>query len=249
MGTVAHRDLRGHVVEFDLPEVSVPDKYTSPADVLIDEMTRGICAGPPDHSLVVAGDADMGRVSFEEEYAFQDGTLRIGWSFLLPEGDDPDYVSEDASGNKHPVRRWFASWEGAHSSFHSQLMGPAESDRLLGFLTRLRFLDTPLGLMMRMGDGGHPVYAGGPSIVKWIPDVGVVESSPLDAKHTRRPPSWEGTKVRGGELFHAQLSNDAGHYFVLVGRSTISWIIPNEAVATDAVLDRVSEMIVKRSAN
>lgn len=241
MGEVQHRAVDGSVFRLVIPGSDLPFKYTCDSEFMDGGKSRALCAGPPGHTLDVANEADFGVVEFEQEYSFLGGTIRIGSSPLVDSGDGAYYFERDAEGNTVPMRRWLLAWEGRSSAFHTQQMGVDRSAFLLNFINRLSMHETTDGLVLDAIDGDPVVYNTGPSLVKWVPRLGIIESFQLNSRALSKVPRWAGTTVRYGELFLAHSTED-DHYFVHLSRTALTWIIPSHNVLESTVLQIVSEM-------
>jgi hypothetical protein len=202
---------------------------------------RELCSGSLAHADWIANEPDFGAVTFREEYDFQGGTLRVGSgpSPKTPDGAEYMYLAED--GTRKPVERWLGVWYGKNYSLHSQAEGgPDKAQSLLSIFDQLILSEQPGGLTVQVaGHSQAQIY--GLAVTQQIPGWFLLDISPLGPDQARSLPSWEGTRVRGGELFrasheaHGEEHTIDHDYLVLVTETAVVTVTPLH-LATEATL-------------
>lgn len=176
----------------------------------------------------------------DQEFSFQNGTLRLGSGDQIA-GEDGAYYGS----NGHPGRVQWAVWEGnAHSLLTFRYTASGDFD-LLAVLQNFQLNESSDGISAIPIDRGNSLYISGPKITVDVPDFALLDARQLTPKEARELPKGRGTKVRGGELFVAH-KDDHHKYLVLVGETTVTNIHPYD-VSDDELLGGVEDLLVQRS--
>lgn len=186
------------------------------------------------HQEFTVGNFELGEriaregpgIELTEAYTFQGGRLRIG-SRHYPDGD---------------LAR-VAVWEGENHSLYTISYGEraSQSARMLAVLDLLKIDEVarvsgiPGGIIFRSREPGRLWFDRGPTVLKFIPTLGLIEIAELTKEVIRELPRWSGAPVPGGEIF-ADEENPNRRYFVLVSRTAKTLIMP-AAGTTDAGLE------------
>jgi hypothetical protein len=242
--------LDGSRVRISIPGVEMPAPFTSEGMAVLPTGEQSFCAGLREHGLVVAQEPDFGVVTFVEDYAYQNGRLRIGWS-ELPRGVDGAEYREFGPGRErgpgnlvsYPTLRWFALWEGSRYSLHLHTLGHRRAGTLLQALHHFVIAETELGIVLLRRGGGSGDYTQGPGLARSVPGLGLVDAVELTSKTARRLPRWEGTRVRGGQLWVAK-RHEHERYFVLAGHGSVARVHPDPREDQATVMARLSELSV-----
>jgi hypothetical protein len=222
-----HRSLDGRRFEFSGGlDLGLP--FTSVLDVAIGGRLHEFTAGAVGLGADVAG--ALGAAGFDEEFSYQDGALLVGR--LRPYDRQIRLVEEVL----------VAVWQGARHCLVTQLYGLKTAD-LLGVLRTLRISEYDDGLAIRPGAGSSSEFAAPATVVKQIPELGLLEVSPLTDQHVKTLPSWRGLSTPAGELFTDRLA-DGKPYFVLAAPDTWTTLVPLAGVAADQVPGRVGRLRV-----
>jgi len=227
-GRVTHRALDGR--RFLLSgEVDLHLPFTSVVGVNVGgrlhEFTAGSARLGEDvaHALGVAG--------FDEELNYQGGTLLIGRTRPY---DRQIQLVEDLL---------VAVWRGRRYCLVTQMYSMSTAD-VLGVLRTLRIEEHDDGLMLRPDRSGGSDFAGPATVVKEVPELGLLELSPLTDQHVRALPAWQGMSTPAGELFQDRLS-DGKPYFVLAAADTWTTVLPPATTAHDEVPKLVGRLRVQ----
>lgn len=225
---VIHRSLDGR--RFRLSgalELGLP--FTSVLDVAVGGRLHEFTAGLAGLGAEVAG--ALGGSGFDEEFAYQGGTLLVG---RLRPYDRQSRLVEDLL---------VAVWRGDRYALVTQLYGMTTAE-LLGLLRTLRIEEHPDGLAVAPGPRAGSEFAAPATVLKQIPELGLLEVAPLTDQHVKTLPSWRGLATPAGELFADQLS-DGQPYFVLAAPDTWTTLVPGSAAAAQAVPGRIGRLRVR----
>jgi hypothetical protein len=251
MSTVERTALDGSVVTLNLPDARWNETFRS--DCRVKRSTGGesdLCSGSLAHADWIAAEPDFGPVTFRDEYDFQGGRLLIGSgpSPKTPDGAEYMYIAED--GSTQPVERWLAAWYGNAYSLHAQAEGgPDKAQSLLSLLDQLALVEQSGGLTIKAaGHSAAEIY--GVAMTQQIPSELLLSVQPLGPDQAKSLPSWEGNRVKGGELFIAshethgeehELDHD---YLVLVTDTAVVTGTPLEAATEASLVAYMSDLEV-----
>jgi hypothetical protein len=225
---VIHRSLDGR--RFLLSGgLDLGQPFTSVLDVAIGGRLHEFTAGVAGLGADVAG--ALGGTGFDEEFSYQDGALLVGR--LRPYDKRTRLVEE----------LLVAVWQGERHCLVTQLYGMTTAD-LLSVLRTLRISEHEDGLAVAPSASGGSEFAAPATVLKQIPELGLLEMSPLTDEHVKTLPSWQGLSTPAGELFSDNLA-DGKRYFVLAGPDTWTTLVPMAGVLPGQVAGRVGELRVQ----
>lgn len=115
-----------------------------------------------------------------------------------------------------------ASWAGRNFGLVTHMYN-SEPGVLLDLLSWFTFDELSDGVVIR--PSVDAVKLRGVKISQEFDRLGLLDVQPLTSDLATRLPSWQGTRVRGGELFQDVLSNGYP-YFVLVGDVSQTLVVP-----------------------
>lgn len=189
-------------------DLSAP--FTSVADVTIGGRLHEFTAG----SIGLADDVarTLGVEKFDEELTYQGGTLLTARTRPY---DPQIQLTED---------RLVAVWRGRRHCFFTEMYGAATID-LLGVLRTLRIEEHDDGLTLRPTSKADAEFATPATVLKEIPDLGLLEIAPLTKQRAGQLPSWRGLQTQAGELFRDVLP-DGKPYFVLAAADAWLSLVP-----------------------
>jgi hypothetical protein len=223
---VIHRSLDGR--QFALSgQLDLGQPFTSVADVAVHGRLHEFTAGPASLGAEVAG--ALGAGGFDEELTYRGGSLLVGRA--RPYDRQTRLVEDLLVG----------VWLGGEHCLVTQLYGMTTAD-LLTVLRTLRITDHSDGLAVRPEAGAGSELVGPATVVKQVPGLGLLETSPLTSQHTKTLPSWSGMSTPVGELFRDTLSNGKP-YFVLATPDTWTTVVP----LGDSVPDQVPGLMGRLS--
>lgn len=226
--SVTHLALDGGLAEIRndaAVQLDLSDPYTSVAHALVGtqrlDFTSGIL------SFAEAAATQGAGIPLTEEFNVQGGRLRTGSRL-------------DAEGL--PSRA--AAWEGAAHSIYTILYGDEavnHSDVLRAFL-QIGLEETEKGIVIRPERSDSLSFVRPPKIIKFVPQLGLLDIAPITQEIASEIPNWPGAPVPGGEIF----SDTAGEfrYFVLVSESARTLVLPGAGVAEGVVLTILSGLHV-----
>ena len=227
---VSHQALDGGRFRLSGPfDFGLP--FTSTAELTIAGRPQEFTAGAVGLADDVA--AALGVPAYEEELSYQGGTLLTARTRPY---DPQTRLTED---------RLIAAWRGESYCVVTQLYGASTAD-LLARLRTFRFDEGADGVVIRPQPRADSHFAAPATVVKQVPELGLLELSPLTAQQGRQLPSWRGLTTAAGELFRDTLS-DGRDYFVLVTADTWLTVLPlNETVLTQ-LRDLVGRLGVQKA--
>lgn len=196
--------------------LNLDQPFTSVVEVVIGGRVHELTAGPAGLGDDVA--AASGVTRLDEELSYQGGRLRLGRARHY---DGVTRLVEDVL---------CVVWQGARYCLVTHLYGGTAADAL-ALLRTMRIVEHEDGVALTPSGGS---FAGPATVIKQVPRLGLLELSPLTARHTRTLPSWQGVATRAGELFRDTLG-DGSPYFVLAGRDTWATVLPLADTAVDDV--------------
>lgn len=176
----------------------------------------------------------LGVTSFDEELTYQGGTLLVGRAQPY---DQQINLREDLL---------LALWRGRRHCLVTQMYGMSTAD-LLGVLRTLRIEEHADGLVLHPSRSGGSDFTGPATVVKEVPELGLLEMSPLTDRHAQQLPPWRGLPTPAGELFRDRLS-DGRPYFVLAAADTWTTVLPLARTAPDRVPELVGRLRVQLAA-
>ncbi|HEX2057844.1 MAG TPA: hypothetical protein VHI71_05695 [Actinomycetota bacterium] len=154
--------------------------------------------------------------AFDESYNYQNGQLRIGSAGL------DDAYGYELTGRRGGHTMWVALWEGARYavSIIGRYPAPARPDHF-AYFNQVVIGEEPDGVVVTARRGGESTEFFGSELTKEVPKLGLLTI--VDARAaTAMIPSYEGTRVDGGELY---VSPDRT-FFLLVGDTAVTIIQP-----------------------
>ena len=235
---VLHQALNGHTVSIDVVGMELSPLFNSYADVFIGDQLYQFASGN-------AGFADRYAEYLQspltEEYAFQDGKLRVG------------HVQTMNRFGRPSVKRAVAAWNGSRFSLFTSLNLDEGTAALISLLNALALQEAESGLIIHPRDPGQTRLRKIPRLVKWIDGVGVLDVEPLTPEVTRQLPPYRGRSTPGGELFvdrrEAQTVGErvkpATNIYVLVTPTARCSIGPDSRVLEPVLLERIARVRVE----
>lgn len=222
---VAHRSLDGR--RFFL---SGPLDLSRPATSVLDVVIRGrlheFTAGPAALGAEVA--AALGSAGFDEELSYAGGRLLVGRARPY---DSRIRLVEDVV---------VAVWLGGDHALITQLYGMSTA-HLLAILRSVRITVHDDGLAL--APAGDAAFAGPATVVKEVPALGLLETSPLTADHARTLPAWSGRPTPAGELFTDTLSS-GDPFFVLATADSWTTVVPLAGTTAAQMAARIGRLRV-----
>jgi hypothetical protein len=225
---VIHRSLDGR--RFLLSgrlDLGLP--FTSVVDVAIGGRMHEFTAGVAGLGADVA--SALGGAGFDEEFSYQDGALLVA---RLRPYDRQIRLAEDML---------VAVWRGEQHCLVTQLYGTTTAG-LFGLLRTLRIEQHEDGLVVTPAPAGGSELAAPATVIKQVPELGLLELSPLTDAHVKTLPAWRGLSTPAGELFTDSLA-DGKPYFVLAAPDTWTTLVPGAGVPADQVAGRVGQLRVR----
>jgi hypothetical protein len=214
---VVHRSLDG--VRFEIGgDLDLAEPSTSVLDVAVGGRLYELTAGAAGLAAEVAASVHhAGRPDFDEELSFAGGSLRLARSTPF---DGRTGLVEDVL---------VAAWVGERHCLVSQWYGASTAD-VLGVLRTLRITEHDDGLTVRPAGGLVP--NGPATVIKQVPELGLLELCPLTRAHLRTLPAWAGRATAAGDLYQDTLSNGQPFY-LLAGTDTWATVVPSGPRAAD----------------
>jgi hypothetical protein len=206
MGTAVHVAADGSAVTFagsvDLTAVATSSVRYQDTGFLRELTTAPVAA------------ADSLPFTFDEEYAYAGGQVRIG------------HRSETDPSIRSRRDEAAAIWRGtAHALVIIESGGTA--DGLLAVLDTLDLDERPEGLAV----GSDRLLPATTKLVKELPGIGLAEVAPLVPEVAQALPRWAGTEVRGGELYRDE-ARPGAPVLLLVGDTTSTTLLLDGAGPT-----------------
>lgn len=134
-------------------------------------------------------------------------------------------------------------WRGTETSLFTHLSGPSTTQELLDLFAAFSISDHSSGIQMSPRSGRGLRLDAPATVILYVPRVGVIESEPFTRRNAHRVPQYQGTPVRGGELFVSGRGSPREH-FLLVTDSAVATISPDEGSDMDAVAAALEEFEV-----
>jgi hypothetical protein len=226
--SVTHRALDGR--RFLLAgQIDLRLPVTSVVEVAVGGRLHEFTAGSARLGDDIAG--ALGVASFDEELSYQGGALLIGRARPY---DRQIHLLEDMV---------VAAWRGRRHSLVTQMHGMSTAG-LLGVLRTLRIEEHADGLALHPSRGGESAFTAAATVVKEVPELGLLEMSPLTDRHAKALPAWRGMPTPAGELFQDRLS-DGTPYFVLAAADTWTTVLPLASTVPDRVPKLVGRLRVQ----
>lgn len=194
MATITHDAIIGGRVTFDARVASLSGPATSAAvfkrrDGSLHELVGGSLQFGEERALQILGQP------LDEEYEYAGGRLLVGFSEQM-----------DGVGF---YRTRLGVWEGARSSVSAHLSGPSTTADLMMLFDAFHIVEQDDGPALTPRDH-ETVLAEAPSVLKQMPEVGLVTVEPMTHEVARALPRWRGRSVRGGELFRDESRIEMG---------------------------------------
>ena len=228
--SVIHAALDGGLVG-----IAGPFDLTNPATSIVVPVVQGrLYEMTSGQRTFGEGIAREFGVLLDEEYAYQEGRLRIGSALV----EDPTNSRENLFN--------LAVWEGTRSSL---VIGSYEAttSSLIGLLGLLTFAEFKEGLTVAPVDSKEISLArrGGrqPTVAKWVPGLGLLEIWERTAEADLELPPWAGAEVEGGELFAEADLGDRTLY-ILVGDTSVSRIYSDQSFELKEVTAGLENLLV-----
>jgi hypothetical protein len=225
---VTHRALDGR--RFLLSgQIDLRLPFTSVVDMTVRGRLHEFTAGSARLGEDIA--RALGVAGFDEELSYQGGTLLIGRTRPY---DWQTHLVEDML---------VAVWRGRRYCLVTQMYGMPTAD-VLGVLRTMRIEQHDDGVMLRPDRSGGSDFAAPATVVKEVPELGLLEMSPLTDQHVRALPAWRGMSTPAGELFQDRLS-DGKPYFILAAADTWTTVLPLATTVHDQVPKLVGRLRVQ----
>jgi hypothetical protein len=181
-------------------------------------------------------------MQFHEEYSLQGGRLRLGSGDQPVGPDGARYGEIGPDGHGRPSRVHMAVWYGEAFSLHAIRYG-GERQMLLAMFDQFRIVEQADGISCVPKDRSSTFFIEGPGVIINVPGFGILESVRLTRAVARNLPRYEGTRVAGGELFVNNLRRP-DMFFVLVGETSRTTLMPHHGVSESNVLDGLANLAV-----
>ena len=190
-------------------------------------------AGPLPFGEAVARQV-VGVLVFDEEYEYKGGRLRMGSAVQV------DPVSNNAETRRSAV------WEGTSFSLNTNIYEGHSGD-LVAILDEFEFVERDNGLALEIRRPevtrtNRRLHS--PRFVKESKELGLITSMERTDGSEYRVPTWAGKSVRGGDLYQSDTSGETVR-FLLVGRSSITEIIPRPGADVETIAQGAAELIVQ----
>lgn len=228
--TAAHAGIDGSVVTIEAGALDAGMQASSVAVFTIDGRWQEFTASYLDFGAEVAD--DLG-VRLAESYRFQGGTLRLGSTMVRFPATETTAAQTDLLH--------LGVWEGRDFSVHTHLYNGAAHD-LIQIFERFHIIEQPLGIRLVPTQPQRTPLAKEPMVLREVPDVGLLQITPLTPRVARTVPKWRGTQLAGGELYRGQRPGDL--HFVLVGARSHTLIMRGGEDCTKQELSQLSRLRV-----
>lgn len=224
---ISHRVLDRSTVTLDLPGLDTSQPASSAVRAVFPRGRRQeFTAGSLELGLQMA---TLLGLELREEYALQGGRLRVGSGSVF---------DRDIGLERHAI----GVWEGDSSSIYTVLYGNVDASDFIElfnlFVVRQEEASAPSFIPRRPRE---TPFEDSPTLLKQIPQLGLLQVRQLTMRTARHLPSWPGTRVRGGELFVSRPGRLEG-YFTLVGDSSVAIISPESTCNSDYGVTRVAQI-------
>lgn len=190
---------------------------------------HGLAASLAESPQVASG------MRFDEEYALDGATVRLGWGEPQVGPDGVTYTEWGPDGRLRHARVRMAIWSGGSYELHV-LRYSGESDVLLAMFNELVISETTTGVVCAPKDRTATQFVEGPSVLIDVPGLGLLEVFQLTAPRVKDLPRFAGTSVAGGELFVRARDSEKRH-FIMVGDTALTYLMPDHGV-TNATLEQ-----------
>jgi hypothetical protein len=215
--TAEHRALTGDRVRIETEQQFSPVSYTSSATVVLGNR-RMRFTGSPRRDLGDLAATNVAGLVLDQEYDVLGQSIRTGHAF------------RQDLGEAHAM----TLWTGSKSCIFGFLAGERITvESALDVCSALSF-DEVEGVP-RLVNKEPSVWFEDRTFASRLPDLGVVQTTPRTSEALAQLPPWQGTDVRGGELFSDQQA-DGRSVFVLVGPAAHTTIVPAANSENDTVL-------------
>ena len=192
-------------------------------------------------SLAASPEIAIG-MRFHEEYALQGGRLRLG-SGDQPVGSDGARHGEVGPGGRgRPSLVHLGAWYGKSFSLHVIRYG-GERHTLLPIFDQFEIEERADGISCLPKDRATTSFIEGPGLIVNVPKLGILETTRLTKSVASGLPRYEGTRVRGGELFVNNL-RQANMFFVLVGKTSRTTLMPAHGAPESRLVDGLANLDV-----
>lgn len=185
-------------------------------------------AGPRDYAAVNA--ADLGVETFDEEYQFRGGTLKLGSTVHY------DKVIKLSS----PLV--VAAWQGQEFSLFTHAYNGVAGD-LLDLMSRIELAELDDGIKLVYEPSLKSLVIG-VNLLKEFPVLGLLDIRPATRALWQQLPKWDGMTTPGGNLY---IDDDKPENitFLLVGDSAVTRIIPDLAADHRQVAEAAASLEIK----
>lgn len=228
--TVVHRALDGRRYELS-GTLDLTRPGTSSVRVTVRGRMYELVAGVGGLAEEVAG--ALGVSGFDEELRFAGGTLLVGRTRRVEPGSR---IAEDIL---------LAVWRGRRHCLISHFYDTSTTSAVEA-LDTLGITEHDDGMAVSpRADRGSAMVAPA-SVVKEVPELGLLEVTVPSAPQATRLPGWKGAATRSGELFTDRLSN-GDPYFVLAGTDTWTTVLPlagTDLARVPALVDRLGTRLL-----
>ena len=167
---------------------------------------------------------ELAQVRLEESFRLQGGRLWIGSTqqVISPAG----HVSHIRMG----------LWEARHWCLWTHLNGPSSTDDLIGLFNSFTLTEVDAGVVMTSLDPSTVAFEEPSSVMKVVPQMGLLEVSPLTPRLRSTLPAQRGTRTLGGQIYVDEpVDGELNRmHFVLVSRSAFTSVTPSAVAAASA---------------
>ncbi|MEX2459513.1 MAG: hypothetical protein WD770_11090 [Actinomycetota bacterium] len=190
----------------------------------------------------------LGIGQLDEEYPVQQGLLRTGSRSYFDPDSEADVVIRGMAweGQRTSIFTWLQT---ARSPDQGDAFVPQVGPTATDVLTLLEKFDIsevgdPAGAIMRPVSSDTSLDSG-PTLVRYVPGIGLLEIHPASDPSPPMVPPWQGTALPGGQLYVDKMGPQRLPYFVLVSTTNTTVIVPNAEADVNAVLLGLQELIVE----
>lgn len=227
MGRSWHQALIGGLLAFDYRDAS--GAATASVVMTIDGAQSEFTSGHQELGRAFLD--NFGIKSYSEEFELAGGQLLIAGRRLL----DSTYESS--------ADVVVATWQTSQYSVTTFAYHRSISD-VLKMFQHLHLDVTEFGVTMNPKQDSGVTVSRPPEVTKDIPGIGPIECVQLTHDSSPWVPPWEGTRVRGGEIFRDEHGNGAP-YYVYVTETVIGMLLPRPDITDRDVLELLDRVLLE----